>query len=123
MTKHLIEFKLSDGSTIVVESDEPEPPGGVVRATRKPGEIIEEAKYSLEESLDKIQCATESAITKFRMLKEQPDGITMEFGFNLSATFGAIIASGTAEANYKVTLLWSRKEMEDKLSETKLPNS
>lgn len=123
MTKHLVEFKLSDGSNIVVESDEPEPPSGVVRATRKPGEIIEEANYNLEEALEKIRCATESAITKFRMLSEQPDGITMEFGFNLSATFGAIIASGTAEANYKVTLSWSRKEKGDGESGPKLKDS
>jgi hypothetical protein len=106
----LVEFVLEDGSTIVVESNEPEPPGGVVRATRKPGEIIEEAKGSFEEALGKIQQATESAITKLRNLSKQPDEITMEFGFNLSATFGAVIATGTAQANYKMTLTWSNKE-------------
>jgi hypothetical protein len=93
-----------------VESNELESLEGVVRATRKPGEILEEAKYSLEEALAKIQTATERAITNFRMLSEQPDEITMEFGFNFSETFGAVIAFGTAQANYKVTLSWSRKE-------------
>jgi len=32
--KRLIEFPLEDGGAIVVEVDEPEPPGGVVRAAR-----------------------------------------------------------------------------------------
>ena len=30
----------------------------------------------------------------------------MEFGFNMSGEFGAVIAKVTAEANYKVTLRW-----------------
>lgn len=109
MTKRLVEFKMDDGSTIIVESDEPEVTDGVVRAARTPGELLEEAKHSFDEALTKVQSATEHAITKLRTLSVGPDEITIEFGFNLSATFGAIIATGTAEANYKVTLTWSDK--------------
>ncbi len=107
--KQLVEFKLADGSTIVVETNEPEPPSGATRAARKPGEVVEEAKHTFEAALDKIHSATESTIVKLRGLSEQPNEITMEFGFNLSAQFGAVIASASAEANYKVTLSWSRK--------------
>ena len=107
MAKRLIEFKMSDGSTIVVEANDPEVPGGVVKATRKPGEIIEEAKHSFEEALTTIQSASESAIAKLRTLSLEPDEVTMEFGFNLSATFGAVIASCSGEANYKVEIKWS----------------
>ena len=107
--KQLTEFKLADGSAIVVETEEPEPPGGITRAAKKPGEVLEEAKQTFEAALEKIQHATESAIINLRDLSVQPDEITMEFGFNLSAQFGAVIASASAEANYKVTLSWSRK--------------
>lgn len=79
-------------------------------AGRKPGELVEEAKLTLEGALERIQAATESAIAIFRTLSNQPDEITMEFGFNLSATFGAVIATGTVEANYKVTLTWSQEK-------------
>jgi hypothetical protein len=108
--KHLVEFKLEDDSTIVVETDEPELPGGPIRAGKKPGEVLEEARHKFADALDKIHAATEQAIVKLRSLGEQPDEVTMEFGFNLSAQFGAIIASASTEANYKVTLRWARKE-------------
>ena len=110
--KRFVAFKLNDGSTIVVEVDEPETVGGAVRAARSPKDLLDEAKHSFDEALQKIQVATESAITSLRNLSQKPDEITMEFGFNFSAEFGAIIAKASADANYKVTLNWKRKEEE-----------
>ena len=37
--KHLVEFKLEDGSAIMVEVEAREAEGGAIRAGRKPGEI------------------------------------------------------------------------------------
>ena len=109
--KQFVEFKLENGATIVVETDEPEIPGGPIRAAKSPGEVLEEAKHTFGNALDKIHVATEQAIMKLHNLSEQPDEITMEFGFNLSAQFGAIIASASTEANYKVTLKWAKKDV------------
>jgi len=108
--KHLVEFKLGDGSVILVEVNEPEEVGGITRASRKPGEVFIEAKETFEQALEKIRTSAETAVAKLRALHERPDEMEMEFGFNLSAQFGAVIASATAEANYKVTLRWTRKE-------------
>lgn len=110
--KQLVEFTLDVSSPIIVETVEPEPPGSVVRATKKPGEVLEEAKHTFEEAVDTVHAATERAIVKLRSLSEQPDQMTMEFGFNFSAQFGAVIASASAEANYKVTLAWPRRDEE-----------
>lgn len=106
--KRLIEFPLQGGGTMVVEVDEPEPPGGVVKAAR-PGEVAEKAKETLEEALDKIKPAAQSIITKLRGLTDEPDEIAVEFGIKLSAAAGAFIASAGVEANYKVTLKWAKK--------------
>ena len=108
--KRFVAFKLEDGSTIVVEVDEPETVGGTVRAARGPKDLLDEAKCSFDDALEKIHSATESAITKLRNMSEKPNEITMEFGFNFSAEFGAIIAKATTDANYKVTLNWKCKE-------------
>lgn len=81
--KRLVAFKLDDGSTIVVEVDEPETVGGTVRAARSPKDLLDEAKCSFDEALEKIHSATESAITKLRNMSEKPDEITMEFGSTL----------------------------------------
>ena len=45
--KRFIEFKMEDGGAIIVEVNEPET-GGTTRASRRPGEIAEEAKEIFE---------------------------------------------------------------------------
>ena len=116
--KRLVEFKMEDGGTIIVEIEEPET-GGTTRASRRPGEIAEEAKETFEQALSKIRPATEKVITTLRGLTHKPDEIEMEFGFNMSAAAGVVIASASAAANYKVTLRWKgeeNKEGKDALS-------
>jgi Trypsin-co-occurring domain 1 len=107
--KHFVEFKMEDGSTIIVEVDDPET-GGTTRAARRPGEIAEEAKETFEQALSKIRPATEKVMTTLRGLAHKPDEIEMEFGFSLNAAVGVVIASATAGANYKVTLRWKGEE-------------
>ncbi len=107
--RRLIEFPLESGGNIVVEVEETEL-GGTVRAGRSSD--IAPAKYTFEEALSRIHAATESALTQLRDLSSRPDGIEMEFGFNLSAEVGAVIAKASTEANYKVTLRWTAGDRE-----------
>jgi Trypsin-co-occurring domain 1 len=102
--KRLVKFPLADGNVVVVEVDEPET-SGTVRASRS-DDMVDEAKQTFEQSLDTIRTSTESVINKLQSLTHRPDEIEMEFGFNMSGEFGAVIAKVTAEANYKVTLRW-----------------
>jgi len=104
--KRLIEFPLQNGSSMIVEVDAPEPPGGIVRAAR-PGEVTDKAKETFEEALDKIKPAAQSIINKLRELHDAPDEIGVAFGIKLSAEAGAFIASAGVEANYAVTLKWT----------------
>jgi hypothetical protein len=107
--KRFVEFKMEDSSTIIFEVDEPET-RGTTRASRRPGEIAEEAKDTFEHALSKIRPATEKVITTLRGLVQKPDEIEMEFGFSMSAEAGVVIASASTEANYKVTLRWKGEE-------------
>jgi hypothetical protein len=104
--KQLIEFPLQDGSSVIVEVEQPE--GAVVKVGR-PGEVAAKAKETLEAALDKIKPASEAIVTKLRGLHDAPDEIGVEFGIKLSAEAGAFIASAGVEANYKVTLKWTKK--------------
>ena len=110
--KRLLEFRFDDDGTIIVEVDEPET-GGTTRASRRPGEIAEEAKETFEQALSKIRPATEKVITTLRGLAHKPDEIEMEFGFNMSAAAGVVIASASTGANYKVTLRWKGEEKKE----------
>ena len=107
MAKHLVEFPLEDGSSIVVEVDEPE--GGTVRVAR-PGDIAEKAQQTFEQAMSGIRPAAESIIDRLRSLSDPPDQVNVEFALKLGGRVGAIIASTAGEANFKVTLSWRRTE-------------
>ena len=102
--KHFVEFKMEDGSIVLVEVEEPVT-GGTTRAGRH-GELVEEAKDTFEQALSKIRPATEKVIMTLRGLAHKPDELEMEFGFSLNAAAGVVIASASTQANYKVTLRW-----------------
>ena len=105
--KRLVEFPLEDGTTIIVEVDEPETEG-VVRAGRA-DEIVKKVQYTFEEALNRVKPAAETIIAKLRDLSSAPDQVEVEFGLKLSAEAGAFFASASAEANFVITLSWSRK--------------
>jgi hypothetical protein len=110
--KRFVEFPLEDGSTIVVEVNEPEGERGSRRAARGSEEEPEKAPQTFEHALSKIRPATEKVITTLRGLIQKPDEVEMEFGFSLSAEAGVVIASASTEANYRVTLRWKGEVQE-----------
>ena len=103
-----IEFPLEDGTFIVVEVPENEGYG----SWRDPsGEgALAKAVNTLEQAIDKVKPAAEIVLSKFANLAERPTEIEIEFGLKLNAQVGAIIASGSVEANYVVKLKWKRSE-------------
>ncbi len=108
--KHLVEYSLEDGSSIVVEIDEPET-GGTTRASREDG--IEKAKETFEEALDKVLPATKNIIAKLRSMESKPenkpDEIEVTFGISMSTVASAIIASASIGGNFGITLHWTEK--------------
>jgi Trypsin-co-occurring domain 1 len=107
--KHLVEFPLEEGGSIIVEVDEPEREG-TVRAGR--GDTIVKAKETLEEALNHVLPATKSIVEKLRSIGNKPDEIEINFGVKLSTVAGAVIASASAEANFDVTVRWTGKQEE-----------
>jgi hypothetical protein len=106
--KRLIEFPLRDGSSMLVEVEDPVAGVGTVRGAH-PVEIAEKAKQTFEASLEKLKPAASAIITKLRELSDQPEQVAVEFGIKLSGAAGVVLASTGVEANFKVTLTWKRK--------------
>jgi hypothetical protein len=102
--KRLIEFPLEDGSSILVEVDEPEQEG-LERVSRKDPNVIERALQTFEKSLDGVKPAAQYILEKLRSLHDSPDEIEVQFGLKLNAGSGVILAAGV-EANYTVKLKW-----------------
>jgi len=105
--KQLIEYLLEDGSTMIVEVDQPEPDGGLIEAAR-PDEVAGTAKDTLEKSIQKVRPAADAVLKEMRKLVDKPDEISVAFGIKLSAQVGAVLASTSVEANYTVTLKWKK---------------
>lgn len=110
--RHLVEYMLEDGGSILVEVDEPETRGGITRAAR-PGELAVKATQTFESAIEKIKPTTEIIINKLRGLSSAPDKLSVEFGLKMSAEAGALIAAASAEANYKITLTWNKEKTSD----------
>jgi Trypsin-co-occurring domain 1 len=88
---------------LVVEVDRGEVPDDLVLASES-GRIVARAQVTLEEALDKLKPSLRKIVD---LLKElSPDQTVLEFGLKLGGETGAIIAKGTAEVNFKITVSW-----------------
>jgi hypothetical protein len=103
----LVQFTLSDGSSVLVEVDDHEP--GIQRASRI-DDLIIQAKHSLDTALDQIRTMATVTLTKLADLPRQPDTLEVAFGVRLNAEAGAVIAKTEAEGHLKVKLAWKATE-------------
>ncbi len=110
--KRLIEFPLEDGTSMLVEVDEPEQEG-LTKVSLKDPNVIERAQQTLEKSLDRVKPAAQYILEKLRALHDSPDEIEVQFGLKLNAGSGVILAAGV-EANYTVKLKWVKEKPQDK---------
>jgi len=108
--KRLVEFALDQGGSVVVEVEEL-PAGPVTRGFGKDrSALVEHADKTFEDAAAAVTPAAQSLITRLRTIKDPPDEIGIEFGVQLSAQTGAFIASVAADANFKVSMTWRRRD-------------
>ncbi len=105
--KRFIKFPLEDGSFITVETDEPEPAGGIVKAAR-PEEVVGEASKTFESTISTLQPISSALIEKLRGAANPPNEIEVKFGITLNAAVGVVISKISGDANFSVTLNWKR---------------
>ena len=103
--RRLVEFPMEDGTTILVEVDEPGMGGNTLRSGRA-GDMIERAGVTYEQALSRIQPAAVGIIARLRQMPEPPTEIAVELGISLSAEAGAFLASASTQAHLKLTLTW-----------------
>jgi hypothetical protein len=100
--KRLIGYKLENGQTVSVQVEEPDEAKPTAVGLPWPGK--QDAEVTWEDALKNVKPATEAIINAIRGLA--PKQYEVEFGLTFSAEAGAIIASASAEANFRVTLTW-----------------
>ncbi|MGW7416227.1 CU044_2847 family protein [Streptomyces sp. NPDC054863] len=94
---------LDDGASILFEaSDAAE---GPVKAGRT-GDTVRELPRKLQESLQPVTELAQAALEQLR--QAGPDEVTIEFGVDMAAEAGAVIAKTATGCHLKVTVTWHR---------------
>jgi hypothetical protein len=109
--KRLVEFPSESGEPILVEVEDV----GLSSETRRglsPSAVVERAQTSFEDAVEKARPMASGLVGKLRAIGDSagspPDEVQVEFGIVLNAEAGAVLASASAGANYKVTMTWKR---------------
>lgn len=109
--KQLVEYSLADGTTFLIEVDEPERTTAVERVALPSGQLVLKAQQSFEEALDKVKPVASTIVSKLRSLNTPADAVEVKFGLKLTAEAGAIFSSVGGEVTYEITLKWNQNQV------------
>jgi Trypsin-co-occurring domain 1 len=107
---YVIEFPVDGGGQLLVQANEDDLPGTLELASLRPGDVVARARESVETAIDQIKPAINAVAGRLRAMSA--DEVEVEFGIVLGAETGAIVAKGTAEVHFNVTLHWKREKGE-----------
>jgi hypothetical protein len=99
------------GDVVVFEVDRSEVPEDLVLASAEPGKVAARARTTMERALADIKPSLSKIVDVLREMT--PGEVTVEFGLKMGGETGVIIAKGTAEVNFKVTMSWNAGNSED----------
>ena len=103
---YLLEVPVDGGGRLLVEASGDDLPGGLELASLRPGEIVARAGRSLEQALDQVKPAMDAVLGWLKAMS--PDEVAVELGLVLGAETGVVVAKGTGEVHFSVTLTWKR---------------
>ncbi|MFF8940647.1 CU044_2847 family protein [Streptomyces paradoxus] len=70
------------------------------------GDAVRDLPHTLQQMLDPVRDA--AAVVLDQLRQASPDEVEVEFGVDLSAQAGAVIAKGESAVHFKVRVLWQR---------------
>jgi hypothetical protein len=102
----IIEYPLDDGGVLRIQSASVDSQRDDLGLASSAGEMTRKAGETLEASLAQVTPALEVVADKLKGLSS--DALTVEFGLTLTAETGIVVAKGSAEVHFTVTLAWSK---------------
>jgi hypothetical protein len=103
---YLVEFPTRANETVFVEIGDEQLAGFTPAAA--PGEVVTKATTALEDALDKLIPTVQAIGDRLKTLA--PDECTIELGVKLTAEAGVIISKAAGEANFTLSLKWTKQE-------------
>ena len=110
--KRIVEFPSESGDSILVEVDDPAVIDYRTDTDDRIGireQMIQRSTKSFESALETIKPVANAILTKVGSLHQPADEIEVKFGIKISSELKAVVASGTGEVNYEITLKWKRE--------------
>ena len=110
----LVKFQLDDDeeSFVYVEVDEKLPVSSNKKRDKAliglKDEVVQQAEQTLEKALSSIKPVANAIIKKVQDLNQPADAVEVKFGIKMNGKLGAVIASGSTEVNYEITLKWNK---------------
>jgi hypothetical protein len=102
-----VEFELSDGSKVLMETDDVE--SGIVKTGI--GDVAKRAGVTFDQAVESAHKAARVVLDKIRSMADSPDEIEITFGLKASGELGNIIvAKAGIEASYSVRVKWKKAE-------------
>jgi Trypsin-co-occurring domain 1 len=110
--KYVVEMPVAGGGVLRVQSTEDEMPLGLVPAANPldPGTLVAKTDETVQAALDGLTPAITATTNRLRRLAA--DEVTVEFGLVLGVEGGVIVAKGSAEVHFTVTLTWKHTDKE-----------
>ncbi|PZT71000.1 hypothetical protein DN402_00750 [Streptomyces sp. SW4] len=105
----LLRFEMEDGGSVVAQVDHLG--GGVVEATSA-ADLVARATGSFESALEGVRRAAAVTLSRMSALPQRPDEVTVEFGIQLDAEVGAVLARTGAQGHLQVQVTWRRAPAE-----------
>ena len=103
----LLDLDLERGGSILVEVDQLDPGGPIMRGGR-PAQAVVKAGETLEHVLGQLGPAVRGIVSELRSAADWPDEVEVEFAIKLSIDANIVIARTGGEANFRIVLRWSR---------------
>ncbi|MFE5894858.1 CU044_2847 family protein [Streptomyces sp. NPDC056462] len=99
---------LLDGGQVVLLEVADNGTAGVQRVSR--GGAVAGAAETLQQALGRVRPALGAVLDGTRALPRPPESVTVEFGITLSAEAGVVVARGSTEAHFAVSMQWTNPD-------------
>lgn len=109
--KHLVEFTLENGGTILMEAEDSNfEEQNVICASSQhaPQEVTKISNKTFEESLEVVKPVADTLLNKLKDICNKPEEIKISFGISMNLKAGMFISSNTS-STFNVTLKWNNK--------------
>lgn len=101
--KKIVEFTLENGASVFIEVDQLND-----RISIADG-MAEKATKTFESALNTVKPIANTIMDKIHELNRPASEVEVKFGIKMTGGLGAIVASGSADINYEITLKWKQE--------------